>query len=103
MTDDHLGIREVIGSYTAKQNEAYPVCPSSLRLIYKVLMAFRIDDEIHERFLELFPEYKFEEALRVLDEDKMKSAGGKEKWRSFIMPVSPILPFQECEMLKQSV
>jgi hypothetical protein len=55
-----------------------------------------MDDEIHARFLELFPEYKFDDALRVLDEDKMKTAAGKEKWRSFIMPVCS--PSGECEL-----
>ncbi|EIW71163.1 hypothetical protein TREMEDRAFT_27063 [Tremella mesenterica DSM 1558] len=43
-----------------------------------------IDDEIHEHFLTHFPEYKWEDALRNLDEDEMKSSHGKEKWRHFI-------------------
>jgi hypothetical protein len=47
-----------------------------------------IDDELHEHLLSIFPELKFEESLRILDEAEMKSANGKEKWRSFIMPVS---------------
>lgn len=33
-----------------------------------------------------FPEFKDTENLRVLDEDKMKSRDGKERWRAFIMP-----------------
>ncbi|KAK1921650.1 cytoplasm protein [Papiliotrema laurentii] len=45
-----------------------------------------IDDEIHDALLELFPEFKFEENLRNLDEEAMKSASGKERWRKFIMP-----------------
>jgi len=32
-----------------------------------------------------FPEFKFEEPLRVLDEDAMKSPEGKARWRKFIM------------------
>ena len=47
-----------------------------------------IDDELHENLLAIFPEFKFEDNLRVLDEDKMKSREGKERWSSFIMPVS---------------
>ncbi|ORY23987.1 putative polysaccharide biosynthesis protein [Naematelia encephala] len=45
-----------------------------------------LDDELHSHLLEIFPEFKFEDALRNLDEDDMKSARGKERWRSFIMP-----------------
>ena len=44
--------------------------------------------------LELFPEFKFEENLRNLDEEAMKSASGKERWRKFIMPVSVNDSFQ---------
>lgn len=47
-----------------------------------------IDDEIHAHFLDIFPEFKFDEAIRDLDEGQMKSVKGKERWRSFIMPVS---------------
>jgi hypothetical protein len=46
-----------------------------------------MDDELVEHMYEVFPELKFEDALRVLDEDKMKSRSGKEKWRNFIMAV----------------
>jgi hypothetical protein len=35
-----------------------------------------------------FPELKFDDALRVLNEEEMKSAKGKERWRNFIMTVS---------------
>ncbi|GFZ47844.1 Protein PBDC1 homolog [Saitozyma sp. JCM 24511] len=45
-----------------------------------------IDDEIHAHFLDIFPEFKFDEAIRDLDESQMKSVKGKERWRSFIMP-----------------
>jgi hypothetical protein len=48
---------------------------------------FSIDDEIYEHLLSIFPELAKEDALRTLDEDDMKSAKGKERWRSFIMPV----------------
>ena len=47
-----------------------------------------MDDELHEVLLELFPEFKFEENLKVIDENAMKSASGKDRWRKFIMPVS---------------
>jgi hypothetical protein len=49
----------------------------------------RMDDEIVNDLFEKFPEFKFDDALRNLDEDWMKSKAGKEKWRAFIMPVSP--------------
>ena len=47
-----------------------------------------IDDDILTHFFEVFPEYKFDDALRELDENSMKSAKGKERWRDFILPVS---------------
>lgn len=49
-----------------------------------------MDDEIVNDLFEKFPEFKFDDALRNLDEDWMKSKQGKEKWRGFIMPVSPL-------------
>lgn len=52
-------------------------------------LLFRIDDEILESFWSIFPEYKIHDNLAKLDEDEMKSAKGKERWRSFIMPVRP--------------
>ena len=55
----------------------------------KTELTFRMDDEIVNDLFEKFPEFKFDDALRNLDEDWMKSKAGKEKWRAFIMPVSP--------------
>lgn len=49
----------------------------------------RIDDEIIADLYERFPELKFDDVLRNLDEDSMKSKSGKQRWRDFIMPVSP--------------
>jgi hypothetical protein len=49
-----------------------------------------MDDEIVNDLFERFPEFKFDDALRNLDEDQMKSKAGKEKWRNFIMPVCPL-------------
>ncbi len=46
-----------------------------------------IDDEIYDHLLDTFPEFKFDDALRNLDEDAMKSGNGKGRWRSLIMPV----------------
>lgn len=48
---------------------------SSLRLT-------KIDDEIYEHLKKDFPEFDPKETI---DEDKMKSKGGKEKWRNFMM------------------
>lgn len=44
-----------------------------------------MDDDIYEDLMTQFPEFKFEEPLRHLDEDAMKSAEGKPRWRKFIM------------------
>ena len=45
----------------------------------------RLDDEIMADFDETFPELsQNDEAIRKIDEDAMKSAAGKEKWRNFI-------------------
>lgn len=52
-----------------------------------VLMT-RIDDEVHADLLDKFPEFKFDDALRNLDEEWMKTREGKTRWREFIMPVS---------------
>ena len=48
---------------------------SSLRLT-------KIDDEIHEHFKRDFPEF---DVRATIDEDKMKSKEGKERWRNFMM------------------
>jgi hypothetical protein len=41
----------------------------------------KIDDDIFEDFKEQFPDF---DPAAPLDEDKMKSLEGKEKWRKFI-------------------
>ena len=48
---------------------------SSLRLT-------KIDDEILENFKNSFPEF---DPAETIDEDKMKSKEGKERWRNFMM------------------
>ena len=42
----------------------------------------KMDDEIYEHFKKEFPEFDPKETV---DEDKMKSKEGKEKWRNFMM------------------
>ncbi|KAL9010659.1 MAG: hypothetical protein Q9173_004427 [Seirophora scorigena] len=42
----------------------------------------KIDDEILEHFQKAFPEFDPKETI---DEDKMKSKEGKERWREFMM------------------
>lgn len=43
------------------------------------------DDEIYDHFVEEFPEYVEDpEKARLLDEDQIKSAEGKKRWREFI-------------------
>lgn len=46
------------------------------------------DDDLQDAFKSAFPEYFSEslDALRHVDEDAMKSAKGKERWRAFIKP-----------------
>ncbi|GAB1217802.1 hypothetical protein ATERTT37_007043 [Aspergillus terreus] len=41
----------------------------------------KIDDEIHEHFKNEFPDF---DPAATIDEDKMKSKEGKEKWRNWI-------------------
>ncbi len=42
----------------------------------------KMDDEIYEHFRKEFPEF---DPRETIDENKMKSKEGKEKWRSFMM------------------
>lgn len=42
----------------------------------------KLDDEIYEHFKTTFPEF---DPRQTIDEDKMKSKEGKEKWRNFMM------------------
>ena len=42
----------------------------------------KIDDEIYEHFKKEFPEFN---PTDTIDEDKMKSKEGKERWRNFMM------------------
>ncbi|KAL9602425.1 MAG: hypothetical protein Q9219_001849 [cf. Caloplaca sp. 3 TL-2023] len=42
----------------------------------------RMDDEIYEHFKQAFPEFDPKETI---DENKMKSKEGKERWREFMM------------------
>ncbi|CAO1628040.1 unnamed protein product [Parajaminaea phylloscopi] len=54
------------------------VKPSTLRLS-------KLDDEIYADFEQSFPELAADEAkISKIDEEAMKSAQGKEAWRSFI-------------------
>ena len=48
---------------------------SSLRLT-------KLDDDIYEHLKKDFPEF---DPAETIDEDKMKSKGGKERWRNFMM------------------
>ena len=42
----------------------------------------KLDDEIYEHFKKGFPEF---DPRDTIDEDKMKSKEGKERWRNFMM------------------
>ncbi|KDN48480.1 DUF757-domain-containing protein [Tilletiaria anomala UBC 951] len=53
--------------------------PSTLKLT-------KLDDEIYTDFTQSFPEYSEEsrpKSVQKIDEDEMKSAKGKERWRKF--------------------
>ncbi|SPO02061.1 probable DUF757 domain protein [Cephalotrichum gorgonifer] len=55
---------------------------SSLRLT-------RCDDEIFAHLKEAFPEF---DPAETIDEDKMKSKEGKERWRKFMMKYEKLVP-----------
>lgn len=44
-----------------------------------------MDGDIYEDLMKTFPEFEDKENLRILDEEKMKSKEGKERWRNFVM------------------
>ncbi|GAA5949964.1 hypothetical protein JCM3765_007752 [Sporobolomyces pararoseus] len=56
--------------------------PSTLKRLTKW------DDDIFESFSKHFPDYLEDGAKKLikLDEDEIKSAGGKKRWREFMMP-----------------
>ncbi|KAG4305052.1 hypothetical protein PORY_001727 [Pneumocystis oryctolagi] len=45
----------------------------------------KIDDEIYDNFVAVFPEYASAESVSLIDEDKIKSSENKAKWRKFMM------------------
>jgi hypothetical protein len=45
----------------------------------------KIDDEIYSHMLEEFPELRDAERVIKVDEDEMKSAKNKPRWRKFMM------------------
>lgn len=45
----------------------------------------RLDDEMYTNFLETFPEYSSAERVAKLNEDEIKSAQNKPRWRQWIM------------------
>lgn len=42
------------------------------------------DDEIYEKFMEHFPEYKDVERVRKFTEEELKTKEAKERWRNYI-------------------
>lgn len=54
------------------------VKPSTLRLS-------KLDDDIYKDFQETFPELaEDEKSIEKIDEERMKSKEGKERWRNFL-------------------
>jgi hypothetical protein len=45
----------------------------------------QLDDAIFLHLCNALPEYTTKEGVSVIDEDKMKSPGGKKLWREFLM------------------
>jgi len=56
-----------------------------------------------EDFQQTFPELDSVEALTKLDENEMKSAKGKERWRNFIMKVSERLASESASLDKMLI
>lgn len=48
----------------------------------------KMDDDIYNDFKQEFPEF---DASETIDEDKMKSKEGKEKWRNWMMKYEKIV------------
>ncbi|CAL9738488.1 hypothetical protein MOSE0_N12552 [Monosporozyma servazzii] len=44
----------------------------------------KYDDDIYNKFIEHFPEYKDIERVRKFDEEELKSKIAKERWRKYI-------------------
>jgi len=85
-TAENLGeIEKQFAVLAVEQAQTYwnlleKIPPSSLRLT-------KIDDDIFEDLNKSFPELVSNSSqLEKLDEDQMKSADGKKRWRDFIMP-----------------
>ncbi|KAK7042511.1 Duf757 domain-containing protein [Favolaschia claudopus] len=79
-----IEVRVVFAVKAVEQAQTYwnlleKVPPRELKLT-------KIDDEIHEDTLKTFPELAENDYAKLitLDEDWMKSAEGKERWRAFI-------------------
>lgn len=54
-------------------------------------MCCRWDNEINTAFEAAFPEYLDDAKLRKLNEDEIKSAAGKKKWREFMLPFEKVV------------
>ena len=44
-----------------------------------------------DAFAKAFPELQNDEALKVINEDDMKSKVGKERWRNFMTPFEKVI------------
>ncbi|KAF7329644.1 Duf757 domain-containing protein [Mycena kentingensis (nom. inval.)] len=82
--ENHIDIEKQFAVKAVEQAQTYwnlieKVAPSELKLT-------KLDDEIFEDTLATFPELAENDHARLtkLDEDWMKSAEGKERWRAFI-------------------
>lgn len=60
----------------------------------------KYDDDIFNKLLLDFPEFKEKSAAASINEDEMKSSQGKAKWRSFIESFSDIEEFNFGTLLR---
>lgn len=62
----------------------------------------KYDDEIYDKLLEEFPEFKDPDYARSIDEEKMKSPEGKAKWRKFCDSFNKIEDYNFGTLLRTS-
>lgn len=60
----------------------------------------KLDDDIYEKLLEDFPEFKDPNYAKHIDEEQMKSPAGKEKWRNFCEAFNQIADYNFGTLLR---
>lgn len=86
-SNTHAGLLEPPREDRAQENASHKVCCVTWQTRAPTYpLRARYDDEIFKHLGEVFPELMEEpyEKLTKIDEDGMKSAEGKKRWREFI-------------------